>query len=196
MGHISKRLHRKLASRSHDLPTREPKRRPGESLPGGIQDVRTLIRDGFDPIHAAYIFIQQVSSQFAEGVSRWPEMREYAKAVGEAEQEYLPSGPPMSPLTPSYFTTWAFYDLRIGSGDETLSRCQIDANDLIWLNPDQLNALRKLDESRMGIFEHVGMDGPHVRLRELITDDEFGCHTASGYRGRQGELWYARLLPP
>ena len=67
---------------------------------------------------------------------------------------------------------------------------------MIWLNADQLDALKKLNDSRMGIYEHVGFDGPHVRLRELITDDEFVCHNASGYRGLSGELWYVRLLPP
>lgn len=35
MGEIAKRLHRKLASKSHQLPTNAPKRRPGEPLPSG-----------------------------------------------------------------------------------------------------------------------------------------------------------------
>ena len=34
MGNYAKRLHRKMASRAHNLPTAEPKRRPGELLPG------------------------------------------------------------------------------------------------------------------------------------------------------------------
>jgi hypothetical protein len=48
----------------------------------------------------------------------------------------------------------------------------------------------------MGIYEHVGMDGPHILLRELITNSEFLCHCPSGYRGQKGELWYVRLVPP
>ena len=67
---------------------------------------------------------------------------------------------------------------------------------MVCMNPDQLDALKKMAASRMGIYEHVGMDGSHVRLRELVTNDEFTCHSASGYRGRTGELWYVRLLPP
>ena len=67
---------------------------------------------------------------------------------------------------------------------------------MVCLNPDQLDALRKLGESRMGVCEHTGMDGSHVRLRELVTETEFTCHCAAGYRGRKGELWYVRLLPP
>src|SRR6202000_125495 len=56
--------------------------------------------------------------------------------------------------------------------------------------------LKKLNVSRMGIYEHIGLDGTGVRLRELISDAEYTCHVASGYRGQRGELWYVRLLPP
>lgn len=196
MGDISKKLHRKLALKADDLPTKEPKRRPGELLPGGFRDIAMLIKDGLNPIHAVYAYIQQISSHFAEGVSQLPEMKAYAKLAGEAEDEYLPSGPPMSPLTGSYFTCWAFYDLRFGNDGDTIGKCEIDANDVFLLNPDQLDTLKKLSESRMGIFEHVGAADGFVRLRELITGDEFQCLCTSGYQGRTGELWYVRRLPP
>jgi len=196
MGDISKKLHRKLASKADNLPTKVPKRRPGEPLPGGIRDIEMLIKDGLDPVHAAYVYIQQISSHFAEGVSQLPEMKAYAKLAGDAEEEYMPSGPPMSPLTGSYFTCWAFYDLRFGKDGDTIGKCQIDANDIVLLNPDQLDVLKKLSESRMGIYEHIGFVDGFVRLRELITGDEFPCLCPAGYRGRSGELWYVRRLPP
>jgi hypothetical protein len=53
-----------------------------------------------------------------------------------------------------------------------------------------------LSESRMGIYEHVGMDGNFVRLRELVTGGDYTCLSPTGYRGEMGELWYVRLLPP
>jgi hypothetical protein len=81
-------------------------------------------------------------------------MKLYAKLAGDAEEEYMPSGPPMSPLTVSFFTCWAFYDLRFGKDGDTIGKCQIDANDLFLMNPDQLDALHKLSESRMGILEN------------------------------------------
>ena len=121
---------------------------------------------------------------------------ETLKAAAAAEDTYMPAGPPISPLTASFVTTWAFYDLRIGNSGDTIGDCQIELNDVIWFNADQLDALKKLNSSRMGIYEQVGFDGPHVRLRELITDEEFVCHNASRYRGKPGELWYVRLLPP
>ena len=196
MGNISKKLHRKLESKSGNLPTKEPKRRPGELLPGGFKDMQMLIKDGLDPVHAAYVYIQQMSSHFAEFVSKLPEMKLYAKLAGDAEEEYMPSGPPMSPLTGSYFTCWAFYDLRFGKDGDTIGKCQIDANDLVLMNPDQLDALKKLSESRMGIYEYIGFADGLVRLSELITGDEFSCLCPAGYKGKSGELWYVRKLPP
>lgn len=108
----------------------------------------------------------------------------------------MPSGPPMSPLTTSYFTCWAFFGHRIGTGTDTLAGCLIEANDTICMNPNQLGALKLLSQSRMGIYEHWGAEDGHVWLRELITDRDYLCHSTSGYRGKPGELWYVRLLPP
>ena len=98
-----KKLHAKLTSVSapFDLPTAKM----GAS--SGAPNIEKLIKDGFDPIHAAYIFVQHITSYFAEGVSQLPEMKNYAKIVIKAEDEYLPLGPPMSPLTTNFFTTWA-----------------------------------------------------------------------------------------
>lgn len=160
-----------------------------------MPSVAKLIRKGHDPVYAVYAFRQHITSHFAEGVSHLPEMKKYAKITDEAEEEYMPSSPPMSPLTGSFFTTWAFYDLQF-DGTDTLASCLIEANDLIGMEPDHLDALNKMIASRMGIYEHVGMDGPYVRLRELVTEAEFTCLIVSGYRGRSGELWYVRLLPP
>jgi hypothetical protein len=191
MGQTSKRLHARLKKTAPPLNLTSGGKRGRADMPS----IEAWIKQGMDPVHAAYAFVQHVSSVFAEVVSHLPEMKMHARIVGAAEEGYMPAGPPMSPLTRSFFTTWAFYDLRF-DGTDTLASCLIEANDVVCMNPDQLDALKKLADSRMGIFEQVGMDGSHVRLRELITDDEFTCHSASGYFGRMGELWYVRLLPP
>lgn len=191
MGEISRRLHRKLASRGDK--TRPPK---GWRPQGPAPDIAKLIADGFDPVHAAYIFVHHITSVFSENVSRLPEMRTYAQEVGSADEEYMPTGPPMSPLTTSYFTCWAFFDHQIGKTTDTLAECLIEANDTVCMNPHQLGALRLMSQSRMGLYEHLGTEDGHIRLRELITDREFICHSTSGYRGKTGELWYVRLFPP
>lgn len=48
----------------------------------------------------------------------------------------------------------------------------------------------------MGIYVHQGTDGDAVVLRELVTDAVCRVIVPSGYRGLEGELWYARVLPP
>lgn len=106
---------KKLASNSEDLPSKAPKRRPGEPLSGGFTGMETLIKVGYDPIHAAYLFVQQMSSHFADCVSQISEMKAWAKVVEKAEEDYVPSGPPMSPLTRSCIWMRALYDLRIGT---------------------------------------------------------------------------------
>ena len=55
--------------------------------------------------------------------------------------------------------------------------------------------VQNFQDSRMGVYEHCG-GGSACRLRELVTGDEFTCHVASDYSGKDGELWYVRLCPP
>ncbi len=169
MGEISRQLHYKLKAMSSGmaLPTSSKGLKPFPGSP----DIAKLIAEGMDPVHAAYVFVHHIASSFASNVSQLPEMRTFTEDYVKAEEQYLPSGPPMSPLTTSYFSCWAFFDQRIGNTTDTLASCLIDANEIIWMNPDQLVGLKKMNESRMGIYEHRGWHETFVRLQELITDD-------------------------
>jgi hypothetical protein len=197
MGVISK----KLASRF-----RKAKRQLGElrrqaaadfaQVPKDVRGVEALVRTGHDPLHAAYIAAQNFASFFAEAVSQFPEFDPYCQIVGPAQDEYMPSSPPMSPLTMSYFTTWAFFDVRFGPDGETIGTCLLDVADLLGMDSFMAETIRLFQDSRMGIYEHGWIEGERCRLRELVTDDEFTCLVASGYRGKPGELWYVRLCPP
>lgn len=62
-GKAGKRLHARLSEGgTDDLPTGNVPPHPG------APDMGKLIKEGFDPIHAAYIFVQHITSKFAEGV--------------------------------------------------------------------------------------------------------------------------------
>jgi hypothetical protein len=161
-----------------------------------VHDVEALVKDGHDPLHAVYISVQNITSMFSECVSMLPELKPFYDVVAAAEDEYMPSGPPMSPLTMSYFTAWAFFDFRFGSGLETIGTCLLDVSGRLGLNPGLIEAIRQFQESRMGIYEHGGTRGGRVRLRELITGRDFDVLCSSGYVGKPGELWYVRLCPP
>jgi len=167
-----------------------------DGLPDDVRTYEQLVQEGYDSLHALYVSAQNFVSLFAEQVSELPEFEAYCDAVEKAEDEYMPGGPPMSPLTNSYFTTWAFFDLPFGPDRETMGTCLLDLMRTMEADPLMIDVLESFQASRMGIYEHCGSHGRHVRLRELITGDDFVCHSTSGYRGRKGELWYARVCPP
>jgi hypothetical protein len=197
MGAISKQLasrFRKAKRQLGDL--RRQVAADFSQVPKDVKSVEALIRSGHDPLHAAYIAAQNFTSFFAEAVSQFPEFDPYCQIVGSAEDEYMPSSPPMSPLTLSYFTTWEFFDVRFGPDGETLGTCLLDVADLLEMDSFMAETIRRFQGSRMGIYEHGGSEDGRCRLRELLTDDKWTCHVASGYRGRTGELWYVRLCPP
>src|SRR6516164_4659727 len=70
-------------------------------VPKDVKGVEALVRSGHDPLHAAYVAAQNFTSSFAEAVSQFPEFEPYCDVVGPAEEEYMPSRPPLSPLTMS-----------------------------------------------------------------------------------------------
>ena len=192
MGPISKKLARRFTKWSDQF-WQEARTVP---VPKDVRDVETLVKDGHDPLHAVYISVQNITSVFAECVSVLPELEPYYDVIAAAEDEYMPDAPPMSPLTRSYFTTWAFFDFRFGDGMETIGTCLLDVSDRLGLNPGLVEGIRLFQESRMGIYEHVGTQGGRVRLRELVTGKGFDTLCTSGYGGKPGELWNVRLCPP
>jgi hypothetical protein len=74
------------------------------------------------PAHAAYVYAQNQMSVMAEQLLQLPEMKSFVKQIGPAEDEYMPSWPPMSPISTSFFVCWSTYDLGIGARRETLGQ--------------------------------------------------------------------------
>ncbi|MGB0070965.1 MAG: hypothetical protein WBQ11_23345 [Isosphaeraceae bacterium] len=120
MGEISKQLHVKLKAMASNVLL--PRSSKGRKTSPQTPDIARLIEEGINPVHAAYIFVHHIASVFAEYVSQLLEMWTFTKEVGKAEDDYLPDGPLMSPLTRSYFTSWAIFDHRIGKTTDTLAR--------------------------------------------------------------------------
>ena len=46
------------------------------------------------------------------------------------------------------------------------------------------------------MYRHEGFEEDDIVLCELVTDRVCRAICPSGYRGRAGELWYDRVLPP
>lgn len=147
-------------------------------------------------VHAIYVWIQNHVSVLSEQLTGLAEMAPLVEILGPAETRYMPSGPPMSPLTPSYFTCWAFFDACVGPGQETIGTAIMALGPALGMDADVHRVIGLMQRSRMGIYVHQGHEGDQVILRELVTGLVHRALVASGYRGQKGELWYARVLPP
>lgn len=150
----------------------------------------------YHPAHAAYVYAQNQVSVMSEQLTALPEMARFEKLISKAKDEYLPSGPPMSPLTPSFFTCWAFFDACVGLAEETIGATAMAVGAAFGSDNELVRVMGLMQQSRMGIYHHEGATGDTVVLRELVTDAVYRAIVPSGYRGRRGELWYVRVLPP
>ena len=148
------------------------------------------------PAHACYVYAQHQISVIAEQLTMLPELDRIGRLIGKAEDTYLPSGPPMSPLTRSYFTGWAFFDACVGVGRETLGTTIMAVGKVLGIHEELVRLIGLMQDSRMSIFIHEGTDGDKSVLRELVTNRVYRAICPSGHVGRTGELWYARVLPP
>jgi hypothetical protein len=151
---------------------------------------------GFHPAHAVYVYAQNQMSVMSEQLTTLDKMARFVKLLSKAEDEYLPGGPPMSPLTTSFFTCWAFFDACVGLAEETIGTTAMAVGAAFGMDEELVRIIGLMQQSRMGIYIHAGEEGDTAILRELVTDASCRAIVPSGYRGRRGELWYVRVLPP
>lgn len=148
------------------------------------------------PAHALYCSVQNQISVMFETITALPALARLAEIVAKAQTEYMPMGPPMSPLTNSYFSGWAFYDAAVGKARETAADCICAVARHAGADPEFLRVMELLRQSRLGLHVCEGTDRQGVNLRELVSGERSSCIVPAGYRGRRGEIWLARVLPP
>jgi hypothetical protein len=154
------------------------------------------IADGLDPCFAVYAHAQALVSIAAEHLSTTREARQFTRIVGEAEDTYMPSYPPISPVTTSHFAMWSLFDVQFGQSRETIGTCFLRLAELTGMPAGLRATVATMQASRLGIYVHCGHDGRFVRLREVGSETAILTSVPAGYRGEAGEIWLARLLPP
>lgn len=152
----------------------------------------------YDPSHAYYVMAHNKLSMMVEQVGAHRLARCFTGPLKDAEEEYMPVGPPMSPLTASYFFFWSICDFSPNGDGETLGSATLDVVREIGMHTNWLEPMAEIVRSKMGLWIHEGTTGGRVRLRELVTGDQQTCVVPSGYRGQADEVWLARVLkaPP
>jgi len=148
-----------------------------------------------DPLHAVYIYAQNKVSVLVEQLSNLPALSKLTNHLQQADDIYLPSFPPRSPHTQSYFTCWGFFDLCIGIKKESFGTVILDLLKHLKSDPGLIKIVECMQNSRMGIFIHKGNSDRYVILEELITGKQIKFIVPSGYQGKRDEIWYARVMP-
>jgi hypothetical protein len=152
--------------------------------------------EGFHPAHAAYVYAQNQVSVMSEQLTALKEMAPFVDIISEAEDLYVPSAPPMSPLTTSYFTCWAFFDACAGPASETIGTTIFEVGATFGMHPELLRLMRLMQDSRMGFYIHRGGESDASVLEDLVTGAVYRAIVPAGYKGQKNENWYVRLLPP
>jgi hypothetical protein len=152
--------------------------------------------EGFHRAHAAYVYAQNQVSIMSEQLTALKEMAPFADIISRAEDLYVSSAPPMSPLTTSYFTCWAFFDACAGPANETIGTTILEVGSAFGMHPELLRLIQLMQDSRMGFYIHHGKEGNVSVLEDLVTTAVYRAIVPAGYTGRKNESWYVRLLPP
>lgn len=148
-----------------------------------------------DLLHGVYVYAQNKISVFVEQIAELPTLSKLTNAYSDAEDLYMPSGPPMSPLTTSYFSCWGFFDLCVGIKKESFGTVIIDICRSLNVDQGLIKIFECMQNSRMGFYVHEGVSEGFVQLRELITQKQINVIVPSGYMGKPDEIWFARIMP-
>ena len=109
---VLKQINKANARKVIDLNEYRQQKKATEDLFKQIITTETAIKTGHDPLHAVYIHTQNLLSILVEALQAIPEpaLSRFFNTFEAADDAYVPSGPPMSPLTKSYFNCWLLFD--------------------------------------------------------------------------------------
>jgi len=148
------------------------------------------------PFHAAATYVLKTVVSAGNLIGELPELAKLMERIEAAEDEYVPDGPPMSPITRSYFLCWTLFDLGIGLKNETLGTCVAAISKAMGSDAGYVDFVQRLCKSRPGLFVCEGKQGEAFVLRELVTGTTCPSIIPSGYEAAVGDLLLLRLLPP
>jgi len=151
---------------------------------------------GLESNHAFYVYALNRVAELVGLLAEFQEMEPLSNRIADGEEEYVPEGPPTSPLTRSYFNLWAFFDVTSSSSGETVGSIVVELGKAFGMASALIGAIELLQKSRMGLYRSKGKEGTVAILDDLFTGESRRVVSPAGYPGTTGELWFVRLLPP
>ena len=160
-----------------------------------------LEAEPFHPAHEAHREVQNRLADIGSCFTDMKEMAPFSKLVLAAQEEYTPSGPPMSPLTGSYFHSWVLFDACVPKTSITLASIILELGAHIGMDFELARLARLQAQSRLGFYLHRGIshqgnkDGLTI-LEELVTGTTCQALVPAGFPGEKGQVWLVRVFPP
>lgn len=145
--------------------------------------------------HGRYVQGQIALSVLLEYLIEVPEMKELKCWYTRAEDEYMPSYPPMSPITRSWFCYWGYCDLELGKAKETFASIFLSVAETWRVKHEIVCAVEAIARSRIGFYENRGVQDKFVTLYDLLSKDIIQTSIPSRYLGKKNQLLLARLAP-
>jgi len=149
-----------------------------------------------DPLYHTYMYTLSSIMPLVNLVTSMPDLAAYRKLSEEQEDLYAPGYPPMSPVTDSYYQWRDLCDLRFGNENLTVMEILIEMASFLPMNSGVVDIMKKMSESRMGLYELKEYHEDKIVLQEVVSKKTFKVYSSSGYQGKIGQLWYVRLVPP
>jgi hypothetical protein len=148
-----------------------------------------------DILHAIYVEAHNHTVGFFDLISNLRQAHKLCNQFEKASDIYMPSWPPMSPISTSFFNCWFAYDMTVGIKRETVTSVFRDVSRALGASQEFIDLLEIMLASRNGLYVNEGCDARFVYLREIYTKQLYKTVSSSGYKGRPGEIWLVRLLP-
>lgn len=150
---------------------------------------------GMPPNHARWMAIFELLGKGVTALTGLHALRKLGPRIDQAEEEYMPGGPPMSPVLDSVFMMWWMADLPAGPGRETLLGIFAEIAPMLSSPPWLAACARALASSRLGVYRVEELGQQRVRLTELGTGVSVQAAVPDDLKARRS-LWLTRLLPP
>lgn len=154
-----------------------------------------IIKSGYEPNLRVYTNCQNLLSVFAEEITLHRDFRSYNKRILNVENRYLPSFPPMSPVTNAYFAYWTLCDFQFGKNKETMTSIFADVGAVKGFGEEEISVSNALKDSCMKFYLHMGFENGFLLLKDILTERVSRCISNSGYNGLEGEIWFVRMVP-
>lgn len=156
-----------------------------------LKEIKKL---GFDPSFRVYADYQNLLSVFEEEATIHRDFKFYNKKVLKFNRNYMPSYPPMSPVTDAYFAYWVLCDFQFGKNKETINTVFTDVGRSENFEEMIFKIGENLHDSHMKFYRHMGFQDGLILLKDIMTDEILLAKSSSGYDGSEGEIWFVRIV--